>query len=254
MSNDMTKKPEEEIRNLDGFDGFTDEAEGNDQDQVGGRVIQGTRINFTNEAVWLDAAKKELPADLELIVIDIGRVVQKWGTDGLPSEAPIILAPHQKYPDIKAMNEACPKSEWRERFGKMEGPYQSQHVVYLLDPKTMQKFSWPTSTTGGHICVTGLVEKTNLMRKFRGERVYAVVKLSKTLMSKRYNRQRPDLIVQRWVTLEKNDALPAPETPAIAGPTATTPADSKAAATDALGMRTVTKPTAKEVTGDEIPW
>ena len=65
MTNDMTKKPENELCNLDGFDGFTDETEGEDQDQfVGGRVIQGTRINFTNEAVWVDAVKQPLPANL----------------------------------------------------------------------------------------------------------------------------------------------------------------------------------------------
>jgi hypothetical protein len=257
MENDVRKKPEDELCNLDGFDGFTDEAEGGDQDQdqfVGGRVIQGTRINFTNEATWVDAAKQKLPADLELMVIDIGRVVQKWGKDGLPSEPPIILAPNQKFPDIKAMNEKCPKTEWRERFGKLEGPYQAQHVVYMLDPKTMNKYSWPTSTTGGSICVSDLVEKTQLMRRFRGQRVYAVVKLSSTLMSKRYNRQRPDLVVLRWVTLDGSGALAAPETPSITGPATTTPADSKTAATEQLGMRTVTKPAAKEVTGDEIPW
>ena len=270
MSSDVTKKPDDKLCNLDGFDGFTDEAESRDQDQdqfVGGRVIQGTRINFTNEATWADAAKQKLPADLELMVVDISRIVQKWGKDNLPDGPPIILAPGQKFPDIGAMNEKCPKTEWRERFGKLEGPYQAQHVVYMLDPKTMNKYSWPTSTAGGNICVSDLVEKTKLMRRFRGQRVFAVVKLSSTLMSKRYNRQRPDLIVQRWVTLDKPDALPTPETPAITGPTTPpttgpttpptpTPAAAKPPAAkqalDQFGMRTVTPPSAREMTGDEI--
>jgi hypothetical protein len=129
----------------------------------------------------------------------------------------------------------------------------------------MQKYSWPTSTIGGHICVSDLVEKTKLMRRFRGQRVYAVVKLNSTLMSKKYNRQRPDLLVQRWVTLDGSSALPTAETPSITGP-ATPPADStptpaaaaKPASTkealDQFGLRTVTPPSAKEVTGDEIPW
>jgi hypothetical protein len=158
MTNDITKKPENELCNLDGFDGFTDEAEGEDQDQfVGGRVIQGTRINFTNEATWVDAAKQKMPADLELIVVDVARIVQKWSKDNMPSEPPIIVEPNKKFPNIEAMNEKCPKSEWRERYGKLEGPYQAQHVVYMLDLKTMNKYSWPTSATGGHICVSDLV-------------------------------------------------------------------------------------------------
>src|SRR6516225_11043953 len=109
-------KSETALVNLDGFDGYTDEYEGGEHDQdqfTSGRVIQGTRINFTNEAIWVDAAKQKLPDDLELIVVDIGRVVQKWGKDNLPSGPPIILAPNQKFPDIKAMNEKCPKTEWR---------------------------------------------------------------------------------------------------------------------------------------------
>ena len=226
MANDVEKKPEDELCNLDGFDGFTDEAEGEDEDQdqfVGGRVIQGTRINFTNEAIWVDAAKEKLPSDLELIVFDIGRVVQKWGKDNLPSGPPITLEPNQKFPDINALNEKCPKNEWRERFGKLEGPYQAQYVVYLWDPVTMNKYTWPTSTIGGHICVA-------------------------------------DVIIQRWITLDGNTSLSATETPAITGPmTSPTSAAAKPATTaEALdhfaGMKTVTPPTAREATGDEVPY
>src|SRR5262249_697393 len=155
-----------------------------------------------------------LPTDLELIVVDIGRVVQKWGKDNRPCEPPIILAPNQKFPDVKAMNEACPKSEWRESFGNLVGPYQAQHICYMFNPSTMDKYSRPTSTTGGAICASGLVDKTKMMRRFRGQHVYPVVKLSDKFMRTRFGgRQRPDLIVQRWVTLDGSGALPAPEAP-----------------------------------------
>jgi len=259
MKNDVKKKPEDELCNVDGFDGFTDEAESEDQDQdqfVGGRVIQGTRIDFTNEATWVDVAKDELPSNLELIIADIARVVQKWGKDNMPSEPPIILAPNQKYPDIKAMNEKCPKTEWRERFGKLEGPYQAQKIVYLWNPVTMNKYSWPTSTTGGHICIAELVEKIQMMRRFKKQRVYAVVKLSSRLMSKRYNRQRPDLIVLRWVTLDGNTSLSTTETPAITEPTTAVakPATPQEVLDQFAGMKTVTPPTAKEATEDSLPF
>jgi hypothetical protein len=55
--------------------------------------------------------------------------------------------------------------------------------------------------------------------------------------------------------------LPSPETPSITGPTTPptpTPAAAKPTAAkqalDQLGMQTVTPSSAKEVTGDEIPW
>jgi hypothetical protein len=126
--------------------------------------------------------------------------------------------------------------------------------VYLLDPKTMNTFSWPTSTTGGSICVSELVDKTKLMRRFRGQRVYAVVQLSDKFMNTNYGgRQRPDLVILRWVTLDGAGALPAPETPSITGPTSA-PTDSTPSATEAIGMRTVTPPSAKEVVDDSIPY
>src|SRR5262245_54650790 len=109
MSNDVTKKQESEI-DLDGFDTYTDEVEGAaDVRLPGSCVIKGERINFTNEGNWADMSGQELPDGLELIVVDIGRIVQKW-KDQQPVET-IILAPNQKYPDVRAMNEACPKSE-----------------------------------------------------------------------------------------------------------------------------------------------
>jgi hypothetical protein len=261
MVNEVTKKPEDELCNLDGFDGFTDEAEGEDQDQfVSERIIQGVRINFTNEATWVDPSKQPLSVNLELIAVNIIRVVQKWGKDNLPSEPPIILEPNEKWPDVDVMNEKCPKTEWRERFGKLQGPYQKQRVVYLLDPLTMNKYTFATSSNGGHICVSEIAEKTQMMRRFKKQRVYAVVKLSKALFSKRFGKYRPDLIVLRWITLDGGDALPAAETPAITGPT-TAPTSTPAAATtpkEALdqfaGVKIVTPPTAKEVTEDEIPF
>src|SRR5262249_43815115 len=204
MQKDVSKKPENELHNLDGIDGFTDEAEGEDQDQfTDKRVIQGVRIKFTNEGTWVDASKEKLAEDLELVVWDIGRVVQKWGRDNMPSAPPIFVKPNEKWPDVDAMNEKCPKSEWRVSFGKPVGPYQAQRVVYMFDPTTMNKYTFPTSTNGGSVCVSEFTEKAQLMRQFRGQHVYAVVKLRSAMLSKRYERLRPDLVVQRWITLNR---------------------------------------------------
>jgi hypothetical protein len=101
-----------------------------------------------------------------------------------------------------------------------------------------------------------LVEKIQMMRRFKKQRVYAVVKLSSRLMSKRYNRQRPDLIVLRWVTLDGNTSLRATETPAITGPSTAVakPATPQEVLDQFAGMKTVTPPTAKEATEDSIPF
>jgi hypothetical protein len=205
MSDQLTKP----ISTVDGFEGFEERHEGDERPQG---VIQGTIIKFTNEAVWLTRDEEKLPSDRELIALNIGRVVQKW-IDQLPVETRI-LEPGEKFPDIEELNEKAPRSEWTEgRDGKPCGPWQAQYIVYLLDPKTMERYSFPTSTVGGSIAVRELREKVLWMRRLRGQNVYAVVTLSDKFMKTRFGgRQRPHFVIVRWIMLgaEEKAALPAP--------------------------------------------
>jgi hypothetical protein len=220
---------------LDGFQGYEDAVEGGEE-QTSGRVIQGMLVKFTNEAKW-EGSGEELSSDLELIAIDVARVVQKW-KGGQPIET-ISLASGQKFPDVEKLNAEVPQSEWEKGpSGELRGPWQAQHICYLLDPKTMDRYSWPTGTVGGAIAIRDLVDKVKWMRRFRGANVYAVVMLSDVFMNTRFGgRQRPHLEIQRWVTLgDDGHALPAPETPKLPD----------------QGAREVKPPTAKEVTGEEV--
>ena len=177
---------------VDGFAGFEDEVEGATQPESRG-VIHGTRIKFTNEATWVTSDDEELPAELELIVVDIGRVVQRWN-DGQPIET-IVLAPGQKYPDVNALNAAVPKDEWTEGpDGKPRGPWQAQFIVYLLNGQTMDRYTYPTGTIGGAIAVCDLVDRTNWMRRFRGPDVFPVVALADVFMRTRFGGRQCGLL------------------------------------------------------------
>jgi hypothetical protein len=223
---------------VDGFAGFEDEIEGATRPESRG-VIRGTCVKFTNEATWVTSDDEELPAELELIVVDIGRVVQRW-KDGQPIET-IVLAPGQKYPDVNALNEAVPKAEWTEGpDGKPRGPWQAQSIVYLLNGATMDRYTFPTGTTGGAIAVRDLVDRTNWMRRFRGPGVFPIVSLTDVFMRTRFGgRQRPHFDIKRWVKLgDDGTALPAAETPLLPD----------------QGAQEVKAPTAKEATGDSIPY
>ena len=127
---DKKKEPTDIVKHeptnlVDNFEGWEDGVEGDDRPQGAG-IIQGTLIKFTNEYTWVTRDGEELPENLELCPVDVLRVVQKW-QDQQPIET-IILEPHQKFPDIKKMNEEAPKEEWVEGpDDKMHGPYQAQH-------------------------------------------------------------------------------------------------------------------------------
>jgi hypothetical protein len=195
---------------IDNFAGWEDGVEGDDHPEGAG-IIQGTLVKFTNEAAWVTREGDELPANLEFIAVDVGRVVQKW-QDQQPVET-IILQPHQKFPDVKAMNEATPKEEWvKGPDGKMRGPWQGQHILYWLDPKTLDKYTYPTGTDGGRIAIGKLREKIVWMRRLRGQNVYPVITLSDTFFPTRYGgRQRPHFVIVRWVRLGGEvEALPVP--------------------------------------------
>jgi hypothetical protein len=238
---DIVKK--DDLAIIDNFEGWEDGVEGDDRPQGAG-IIQGNLVKFTNEATWVTRDGDELSADLELVAVDVARVVQKW-QDQQPVET-IILEPHQKFPDIEEMNEKVPREEWVEGPDrKLRGPWQGQHILYLLDPKTMDKYTFPTGTVGGKIAVRELRDKTMWMRRLRGSNVYAVILLSDTFMKNRFGgRQRPHFKIMRWVRLGGEggevEALPPP-----ASPTTQTSAQ--------LDLPLVKEPSLEEDLNDEIP-
>jgi hypothetical protein len=224
----------------DGFEGFEAASEGADPRQAGG-VIQGTIVKFDNNSEWVTRSGEQLPPDLELIAVGLARIVQKW-LDGMPAETRV-LGPGEKFPDLDELNNAAPRSEWTDGLnGAPRGPWQRAHHVFLLDPTTMDKFTYTTSTVGGAIAVRELVDKTTWMRRYRGQSVYPVVALADVFMNTRFGgRQRPHFIVKRWVDLGGGGAtaLPAspPPTPLVG-----------------RGAATVEPVTLGEETDDEIPF
>ena len=252
MSNDKKKEPTDIIKHeptklVDNFEGWEDGVEGSDRPQGTG-IIQGTKIKLSNEAAWLQRDNEEMSPNLELVAVDVLRLVQMWGPDGMPvNEETIILEPHQMFPDIEEMNAKVPRSKWVEGpNGKMRGPYQASHVLYLLDPQSMDKYTYPTSTVGGRIAIRELRDKIMWMRRLRGPNVYAVVLLSDTFMNTRFGgRQRPHFKIMRWTRLGGEggevEALPSPS----ATPTQQTQPD--------LPLNEVKEPSLAEEMDDEIP-
>jgi hypothetical protein len=230
------------VQDLDGFEGYKDRTEGDNQPQAGGGVIQGAVVKFTNEATWVTRDGEELDPNLELLVVNVGRVVQKWW-DQQPVET-IVLAPGQKFPDLQKLNEQTPRNEWiKGPDGILRGPWQAQHIVYFLNPQTMDRYSFPTGTTGGAICVRDLVDKTNWMRRYRGAHVYPVVTLSDVFMNTRFGgRQRPHFLIKRFVNMG-GEEKPLPATALALEQSTTEPAEKTAEAPAAKAEPSVTKPT-----------
>jgi hypothetical protein len=79
-------------------DGFEDAGEGFDSPE--NRLIQGDLVKFTNQASWVTRGGAELTGNLELVAVNVIRVVQKWA-DGQPIETRV-LGPGEKLPNLGA--------------------------------------------------------------------------------------------------------------------------------------------------------
>jgi hypothetical protein len=221
----------------DNFAGWNEGVEGHDRPDGAG-IIQGILLKFGNDAKWVTRDGDAIDPNLELVVVDLQRVVQRW-EDGKPIETKI-LEPGEKFPDLAALNDAVPKEDWLEGpDGHPRGPFQAQHIVYLLDASQMQKYTFPTGTTGGSIAIRDLVEKLVWIRRLQGNNVFAVVTLGDVFMKTKFGgRQRPAFNIVRWARLGGDSnapALPAPPmTPVAAVPLETVAEPAKAEADDFL--------------------
>jgi len=149
MADEVKKLPTIASPRLDGFGGFSDEVEGGEE-QVSGR---GPPLKFSNEAEWL-YNEEALPADLELLAVNVERIVVYWEDEQPNRDKTQTLGPKEPWPDVATLNDATPRDQWREGpDGHLHGPYQRQYVVHFLSMKDMARYWWPTATVGGGICV-----------------------------------------------------------------------------------------------------
>lgn len=195
----------------DSLDGYSDAVKGAETRKQG--LLRGTALKFGQTAEWEDKDGEVIDPQTRLILIDIARVVTKWGKDKRPAET-VVLAPGEPFPDVEEWNVQVPKAEWIDGLNGPRGPWQTQQIAYFVDPRSMAQYSFPTSTTGGAIAIRELMDSVKAMRRFRPG-ACPVLELSHKFMNTKFGgRQRPHFVVHNWVGgitgEEQPAALPAP--------------------------------------------
>jgi hypothetical protein len=264
MSNNVAVQ---QARSLDEFAGWSDEVESRNE-EISERAIIGQSVSFGNDGKWRLRDNSELTKSL--IVANCRRVLTKWGKEKRPVET-IFLKAGEKIPDLEKRNEETPKSEWIEGYDhKPKGPWQAQHVVYMVDPVSIDQYTYPTATIGGGIAVRELIDRILWMRRFKGNAVYPVVQLATRPMSIQRGtttRPRPHFEIVSWTKFDADDvdAIPATDTRQLPpqwaaeqleafAPNKTSNAEKMKAVLHTIGAQTVEPPNLKEETGDEVPW
>ena len=253
MRSDLMTTTTRSVIELDGLSGgYLDDNGQGDDDRTSSRVIQGGKLKFNDPSWYLDG---QVVTGQLLTIIAMRKIVNKWTADGKPLETQILL-PSDPFPDFKALNAACPKSEWFERFGRQIGPYQGQRAFYFIDAD-YNRFTWasPVDTIGSTICFRETMDQIELVRRHKGPDVYPVTELGHIDFPTGYGlRQRPYLLkIKQWVRLNTSRIDPAPAVDAAPVAEITSQNSSAAKAGGApADAQPVAPLTAKEVTGDEI--
>lgn len=193
-------------RELDSFDAA-------DGDERAG-VIKGTKAKFSKDSEWLTAGDEPMPPGVYL-VINFIKITQKWppNAGGERISAPpletIFIGADEKFPDVARWNEEAPRSEWRNKFGKMVGPWEKAYVVYLVHEKTKRVFTYLANTDGGHRAVRDLRESVRIARKAEGAPVLPIVTLADTHMPTQFGgRQRPHFEIRDYKIIGATDRDP----------------------------------------------
>jgi hypothetical protein len=186
-----------EVTNIMSNEITTHERDGYDGGPTQERAIQGQITKFGDP--W--TVNSEPYSGGPLIAHDVKRFVQRWA-----NQKPIFteeIPPGNADPDLDALNNAVPKSEWERGLdGNPKPPFQLQHAVYLLSPHDGSAYTSINSTIGQRIAVEHLIASVNRMRKWRGNRAVPIVELGSALMKTGFGmKQRPDFKITGWTVL-----------------------------------------------------
>jgi len=112
--NEVAKK---QVVDLDGFRGFTDQIEG-DEDGQSSSLFQGKRIKFTNDYNWMVNGVR-LPDTFEAVVTEVLRCVLKWHPDKTQAPDAKVLGPGRNSPtSMRSTKRHRERSGSKVRMGK----------------------------------------------------------------------------------------------------------------------------------------
>jgi hypothetical protein len=277
---DAPSTPKSDVPSIpegDGLDSFS-----LDQFGMRGGTFGGSRIIKYVTDHYVTTQGEVISPTREFVALGLKKLVQKF-IGNKQAAPPIIVPDGQLMPDIDAMNEAAPRSEWGQGLdGKPKGPFVGVLALQLLDPNNMDRYIFVTQTKGGAIAIGDLADKTKMMRRFSGADTKPIVTLGIApfrIAWLNVVKKRPDLKVVRWIKFGGGgggDKLPVDPSPLTspsmvsAQPTAApistvvsppttpvqplvTPAPATVTTPAAFGTP-VKEPTMREEVGDTIPF
>jgi len=174
----------------DGWDDAAAEAEA--------RIIRGPLLKF-NDWKWSIGKEKEwieVTAGRCLIALATAAGYVRW-QGGKPVEYRM-RAPGSDMPERADLGDNDPAKWEGGPDGQPRDPWQYTLFMYLIDPQTLEEFTFVTSSWGGRDCVINLAGQIKRMRSKHPDAV-PLVELGAAPMSTKFGRKsKPTLRVVAW--------------------------------------------------------
>jgi hypothetical protein len=194
------------------------------------------------DGAWTDPAGAALAKDREWVAAQIVAFHRAFLAEGQPPE----FYTRHPLPDIKALNDAIPREQWRNGMNGQPEPYwHFMKGVVLLDEKTGKTLLWANRTAGAFRAISELQEQVAMRRCTTGANEVPVVRLSSAPWPTQYGMKiRPAFeLTGEWREYSTN-ALPPAAPQITAQPT--TPADDPIDPIDpdegTQGLKSTTRP------------
>jgi hypothetical protein len=159
-------------------------------------LLRDTHIKFVTGNFCYGKTSEPLPADLELVVMGVVTLWQRW-RKGRPDDHRITQL-GQHHPEREELPDQDP-ADWEPGLdGKPQDCWRDARLLYLADPRTGQSFTFTTDSWGGRTAIGELKSQIANMRIVHASAV-PVVRLCSEPMKTRFGRKpKPMFQVVDW--------------------------------------------------------
>lgn len=194
---------------IPGTDGWDDAAR-----EADGSVIRGTLLKFADWRWTAGKAATPVAAGTRLVAVATRALWQRW-QNGRPAEERF-RQPGQQLPERDDLG-FTDENTWELGVdGKPTDPWRNTRLVYLVDPRTGEAFTFSTSSFGGRRAVSDLGDQIARMRSVHPDAT-AVVELDAAAMPTKYGtKSKPVFKIVGWKTANGEAPVEREITPATA--------------------------------------
>jgi hypothetical protein len=176
--------------------------------EMNARVLRGALLKFADWKWTQGKEAAEVPPGKQFVGLGTAVAQVKW-KDGKPSQY-VLQESGKKLPDRNELDEPEGCGTWElGPDGKPRDPWQLTRFVYLLDPLTMETFTFSTSSHGGRNAVMDLADQIMRMRALGHPGALPIIELGSGPMPTKFGRKsKPVLKIVKWCAGNVNDARP----------------------------------------------